>query len=385
MSHFTALAAIAFPENLPAYFGSKLPDSCVAGFVERRQWLENHSLRMANRTETPPAPQITDQDRIECLAENLSAEVMEPYSENTENPAYLEFVDETEEGRSSYESKGIDCVRMPDGRIIPCYERAFSDRYELVGDKVYKRDYGPLHHRKRTKKAKRILPLPDYPLKKLYPSFDDFMARYKGCTRDEATGRYGYYSNPNAQWDWWQVGGRWPLRFLVKEDCPLVILGQPSSMFKEQPYWDAPEGYRWVAGARKGDIAWNVMRDLFQTQEKNQFQVYESWFQAHAVPPGAGYPLAITEDGIISWGEYVYRKGETLEGYLDRMGVSDHYRYPFSTFACVDGEGWNSQGSMGWFGISYDNQDEVVWNKSVNDFIARQPDDAVLISLDCHI
>lgn len=383
MSRFIVLAATEFPQDLPAFFKEEMPDSCVADFAASRR--KAHSGNTEGQGEKPQVTQITDQDRIEMLAFCQTAERLEPYWENTENPAYLAFYSASEGIRESYETEGIDCVRMPGGRIIPCYYSDFDRLYELHDGKVYKREYGPLHHRKRTTKAKKILPLPNYPLKKLYPSYGDYMERYRGCVLNKETGEYGIYGNPNAKWDWFEIGGRWPLRFLVKSDCPLVIYGSPSWMFKEPPQREAPEGYRWVTGARKCDIAWDLMRKDAQAHYTEYFREYETWFQKGEIPIKERHRLTINEDGIMARGDYVYRKGETLEAYLDRMGVSDQYQYPLMTFACVDGDGWKSIGDMGYFGVSSDNKDEQVWNKMVEDFIAGQPSEAILIAVDCHI
>lgn len=336
-------------------------------------------------TQFPKDLKLTCQHLVEDHAFGLAAERLEPYWENTDNPAYLAFYSASEGSRESYETECIDCVRMLDGRIIPSYYPDFSMLYELHDGKVYKREHGPLHHFKRTTKAKKILPLLNYPVKKLYPTYGDFMVNYYGCTLDEETDEYGIYRNPNAEWDWFQIGGRWPLRFLVKKDCPLVVHGSASLLFREPPKREAPEGYQWVAGARKCDIAWDLMRKQFQADQTKWFHEYEIWFQKREIPTEARYGLKLQEDGIVSWSDYVYRKGETLETYLDRMGVSDQYRYPLSTFACLDGDGWSSQGNMGYFGISSDNKEESVWCKMVEKFIAKQSDETMLISVDCHI
>ena len=51
----------------------------------------------------------------------------------------------------------------------------------------------------------------------MYPSFDDFMVEYGEYTsRDEETGKYGYWENPNAKWDWYSIGGRWSGSLLLK-------------------------------------------------------------------------------------------------------------------------------------------------------------------------
>lgn len=382
MSHFAALTATEFPQDLKAVFKKEMPDSSVVDFVARK--MKQVSGHEEGQKVLAQPPQITDQDRIELLAFHLSGKRLEPYWKKTENPAHLAFYCASEISRKVYETKRIDCVRMPDGRIISCHHPDFYRLYEMDHGKVYKREYGPLHSPEHTANAEEILPLPDYPLKKLYPSYGCFMECYYGCTFDAETGKYGIYQNPNAQWDWFEIGGRWPLRFLVMEDCPLVVCGRPSSLFENPPQREAPKGYRWVAGARKCDIAWDLMRKDAQARHTKNYNRYETWFQKGEIPKEGMRSFTLQKDGIMSLGDYVYRKGETLETYLDRMGVSDQYRYPLTTFACVDGNGWSSQDDMGFFGIGSDSKDKRIWNKVVDDFIAEQPDETVLISVDCH-
>ena len=59
--------------------------------------------------------------------------------------------------------------------------------------------------------------------------------------------------------------------------------------------------------------------------------------------------------------------------------------YPISTFACMGDEGWLESGEMGWFGISDNNKDDLSWNQMVEQFVAALPEDAMLLSVDCHI
>ena len=46
------------------------------------------------------------------------AEKLEPFSDNPDDPSYLEFVDQTEELEQEYE-QGTDCVKFPQGKIVP--------------------------------------------------------------------------------------------------------------------------------------------------------------------------------------------------------------------------------------------------------------------------
>jgi len=61
-------------------------------------------------------------------------------------------------------------------------------------------------------------------------------------------------------YDWCVIGGRWPRRFLVKESCKEYSIGERSWDDIDRKI-DAPEGYFWVAAARKKDIEWQAMRE----------------------------------------------------------------------------------------------------------------------------
>jgi hypothetical protein len=49
-----------------------------------------------------------------------------------------------------------------------------------------------------------------------YENIDDLANRYFGYIMKD--GRYGYFHNPNTQWDWYAVGGRWSGELAVKSD-----------------------------------------------------------------------------------------------------------------------------------------------------------------------
>lgn len=377
--HFTVLSAIPLPPDISAAT-SAVPVDDVTNFVARKLALKSMS-EGKSLTSLEISPEIILSERWECLVESMAASLLAPYNENTTDPAHMEFDDRTEEGHTTYEKSSVDCVKTPDGRIIPCHNYKFSQQYELHDGKVYRRRFGPLHHRKQTKKSKRYLALPNYPFRKLFPTAETFMTEYWGCVAEEGTGHYGYYFNPNGEWDWWQIGGRWPFRFLVKDDCDVTVAGEPSYLFKEPPKCDAPEGYRWVAGARKCDIAWDVMRDFMRNQCTEQFRQYEEWYKTGDIPKELIGRVVLVKDGLVSYGEYLYRKDGALGQYISKLGLSDQNKYPIRTYAYVDADGWNEHG---WGGSDPSEEQRQAWYKEIADFIDKQPDDTLLVSVDCH-
>lgn len=63
----------------------------------------------------------------------------------------------------------------------------------------------------------------------LKPSLEDY-ARDHGYVLHE--GRYGYWYNPNAKWDWFTIGGRWRGMLEVKLDTPLSDIVREGREYK---------------------------------------------------------------------------------------------------------------------------------------------------------
>ena len=338
MSHFTVLTAITLPEGVEDLLSQSSIQMSVCELAQA-----THSADIANKlkTNTVKAEALRNQLQFENFIETLAGYRLEPYWENTEDPRYLVFSDCTEDCRTEYESDGETLVRLLDGRWVRPFSTAFESIYTLDEGKIYKRSFGPLHHHKRTKKAKRMK-TKYIPFKKMYRSLSTFAEEYCGLVRGEEPDSYGFYRNPDTRWDWFQIGGRWPDRFLVKADCPMVHTGEVSLLMQDYQGREAPEGYCWVAGARKKDIAWDVMREQRARAETEYFHKLESWYQNGQIPDDRRWFLSITDEGIRSWNALAYAKGETLEEHLHREGLSQSYCYPISTFACLgDKAGWN--------------------------------------------
>ena len=71
-------------------------------------------------------------------------EKLEPYCESTENPDYLEFEDRTDELRREYEKDSVDCIKLPDGRIVSVYDQFALNRFVIHDGKVFEKHAGPI-------------------------------------------------------------------------------------------------------------------------------------------------------------------------------------------------------------------------------------------------
>lgn len=275
-------------------------------------------------------------DTFSRAVNDFVAEALERYAAETDNPDYLEFCDKTEELQSTYQSR-TDCIRLPEGRILPIYSSRLNNRFTIKDGKVYQCQAGPLRHEKRTKAAKRMKALPDYPISRLFPSFTAFAEEYYGYPYYEEQKAYGYYYNPDAFYDYYSIGGRWTDLFLVKDSCMECSIGARSCPSEKIP---APEGYKWVCAARKKDIEWQAVRDWHLQQAKDRFRSLEKLFLTGE--RDKDIYGTVTENGISLNGTLIYRKGDSAEEYLSRRGYDHIPRYPAYFYAFLDENGWRS-------------------------------------------
>lgn len=387
MSHFTVTAAVAPPESTMGCVIYTKEDMSEIHLLRELLKMNPNDFTIKYRLKQLLEKSSPFESEIEAALEPMLA----PYCESTENPEYTEFTDAEEECRSDYETGTVTAVRMPDGTICSEYDPKFNKHYEVRDNKVYIRRTTPARlpalpagDSKPDDKDTRFEVFEKYPVKQLYPEYTDYLEHYCCYTYDEDHKAYGYYSNPNAHWDWYQVGGRWMEAFLVKDTCNLKVCGERSSLDGGEVS-NAPEEYQWVVGARKCDIQWEKMKELELDARKKQFADLENWFLHDVTPSPEPFMAVKKEDGIHSWGSTLYYKGETLEAYLKRKGLDPDARYAHSSYACLDENGWHGQGDMGWFGLSSNDMEESSWNEKMQAFIESVPDDYFLVSVDCHI
>ena len=67
---------------------------------------------------------------------------------------------------------------------------------------------------------------------------------------------------------------------------------------------------------------------------------------------------------------------------MNSLGLSEQHQYHIGTCACVDADGWSDNG---WLTSDSSEDETQAWYKAVSEFIAKQPDDTLLVSVDCHI
>lgn len=373
--HFLALATL----EIPHIQEDKERDSQIAEALEE--------LRIQKQTNTKNFMLDIAIERCHNLQSAFSravdsgiCDMMYPYCESIEDPEYLEFDDRTEILREEYEST-IDCIKLPQGIIVEQYGFPLYGKFIIRDGKVFQRNAGPIHHEKRTKKAKRMVALPNYPRKKLYKSFEEYAEERYGFSFDEKNQGYGYYYNPNAMWDWYSIGGRWPEMFLVKDTCTEHSIGERSWCNSDRKA-EAPEGYMWVCAARKKDIAWEAMRTWRNQKATECFHKLEQMFLTGKTDPDLDGK--VVPDGIMRWGKLIYSKGSTLEKYLAEHGIPKDWKYPVGLHDIVDVDQWLSKEdcvldaeSGGYVPID--------WRSCIDEYIDDLDENMVLVAVDYHI
>ena len=312
-------------------------------------------------------------------------EKMDPYAVESEHPAEQEFVHCTEELREEYRSGTIDCVRLADGTVVERYDPRFRNRFSVKDGMIVQNNFGPLHHKKRSKKAKKMTWLPNYPKKKLYRSERELAEKYFGYEYLPEEDAYGYYSNVAAFYDWHAIGGRWPHCFLVPEDCTEYTFGDYEGTEEETK---GPDGYRWVAAARKKDIAWDAMANFALAHHENDYRLLKKAFETKALPEKS--MLTITENGINGVLKTLYIDGESEEVFRNRNGHPADSKYQFTPGGYLAEDGYHDSGFM--FRCPRDLKEAEAeaastraWALELDEFIDSLDDDTVLVGVDCHI
>lgn len=293
--------------------------------------------------------------------------IMDSTSTDPMNPKYVEFVAVGDALKERYETERYDCVKTPDGKILPIEQR----RFEIIDGLVYEKNAGHLHYYKRTKKAKKMKAYPDYPLKCCFRCYEDFLENI-GYEYDEEHQAYGWYGNPKAFWDWYEIGGRWPTTFLVPDSCFEYGVGARAVRDEDMP--PAPKGYKWAVMARKKDIAWDVMYRLGLKQGMERFRKLKACFEDNA---SSNPRVNKTKNGIADFFGMAYIKGESMYENLKRHRISSKTKYHMNLFAFL-GEDW-------WVYDKDENNPDSEYPQLLDQFIDSQADDTVLVGIDCHM
>jgi len=226
-------------------------------------------------------------------------------------------------------------------------------------------------------------------------------------------------TNPNAQWDWWSVGGRYTGKFISNAPCGASSsLEQAIVNIIDMIYPGFINGR--IPGrcdsSRKGDLDINAMHALQmsngykwlddcidQVLKKKQRVVtrpemeraihlceehHEIWkaLPEDQRPKGGAYRSMFLEwlpedakyaaDVWESTWQLPELKGQTIEQWVRQAE-------PLTVWAVVKDGKWMQNGEMGWFGTSTNEVED--WPKVFKQIFDSIPNDHYLTIVDCHI
>lgn len=205
-----------------------------------------------------------------------------------------------------------------------------------------------------------------------YKTIEEYAEGYHGYKKNEE-GSFGYLHNPNAQWDWYEVGGRWDGFFTDTDDNKVNQIAVKDLDI---------EGARDTAEAkaRKDFAVWEaIFTRLGQPKSWDELRdsepnIDKARAKYHAQPSIKAFKEVDT------WNDPVTEYGFDEEAY-----VADRRDSVFVPFAVVKDGKWVGKGQMGWFGTSRDDKTDEEWSKSFQDLLTDLPPDTLLTAVDCHI
>lgn len=182
--------------------------------------------------------------------------------------------------------------------------------------------------------------------------------------------------NPNSKWDWYEIGGRWNKILLVKEEVKDIEEGTPSWGNLDSINKKAPEGFKWVTGAKIKDIEFEKAIEFNNTYNKS-IRFWELYVEGQE-------PQNEEEKEMIKW--EIYKK----EYYIERYETKENYakiNSIFTTWALLDEKGWHEKGEMGWFAMANDTKDsELLFIEKFTETIQKpENQDKYLVIVDCYI
>lgn len=228
-----------------------------------------------------------------------------------------------------------------------------------------------------------------------------FIREWSGCPggiNESGDFFYTSQSNPDAKWDWYQIGGRWTGFFKLKKGKKGIV-GEPGIMTSRPK-----KGY--ADSARKGDIDFDGMMEAARVQAEKNYDKFVELVDGQPFPPTWKEVLAKHGQNNTTAARDEYHdeplRKKVVEGLKDSMGffmddpfevfgkdkdkyVKSQMNGSFQTYAVLDNGKWHQHGDMGWFGISSNEKDESEWSREFMKIINKLPDDTLLTIVDCHI
>lgn len=358
---------------------------------------------------------------------------------------FVKHVDKTEEYRSEYLSSTRRMVRLADGTLEDAYEDKFYR--QATPEEIEQIEAGTFEGKSHSTgfgkdKVYKVRELPagaeddvEIPVSQLEP-IGEWIKDYYGIDEildeepverpessyivvkdGELIAAYDF-TNENAKWDWWVVGGRWQgsLRVLpnkeefaqrgelgtfgslrgdevvnadlVRKDALDFDTMKQEAVQRRREGWNSAfEKMRAKQPGLTEDQADQIRFELIKLWAFNQERLKEGkldlggkrlWDVVQESTPAV---LSNHMDAVLSYFDSAISDSGDYEKIEDWINAAP----AISSYAMlVDGK-WIGKGEMGWFGMSSGDENQVTWEKRIEDAIQALPDDHYLAMCDCHI
>jgi hypothetical protein len=351
------------------------------------------------------------------------SELMAPYQENNMGDCpkeFLKFDDVEKEYLTEFNGGIEEGARVPKDKFVShgdedngsVVQDPNDEGYFLVS-RFHKMFEKNTENHSRTHEIPADFEIVQIPFSLLYGTFEEFMRIYHGYKeRDADMGRYGYWENPNAKWDYWRIGGRWRGYLRVKEGV------QPDRSSLD---WDSPkeEQPKSAELAQLKDIDFEAMNMKATTNLEKYWGKVAILIEAHnkVMNRTGKHPLREELDEILEneSGHWEFdilwtlvdtglAKWESDEELTKERGTATHRLYmsditdeefktklrplfEFSTYAVCTSKDWYESASMGWFGCDDGTPEKKErWRKGFHEtFLSHLPQDTWIAICDCHI
>lgn len=226
-----------------------------------------------------------------------------------------------------------------------------------------------------------------------YNSFEEFLQDWHGYEMNE-NGQWGRWTNPNAKWDWYLLGGRWAGFFRLKPGKYGTQGHHRAKDFAKitgEIVEDLP--ITKVDQCLKGNIDVEAMRLETKSEALLTYQKFIETLNGLPMPPRwDDFRASFNDDINEARSQYWANKSVSAlskAGFFDwedlLNGEEAYIKYrtdsAISTFAVIKEGKWYEKGKMGWSNA----KEEDVWLLEFNKLFDSIPDDTLVSVYDCHI
>ncbi len=335
--------------------------------------------------------------------ENIDAKLnklLEPYQElYDKNDLYTEF-----------ESSREEVVEQFNKNIIPVIFKKCSDgSVKLVGGK-YDRNLKEIDDLYKVPKngdrysQKELCLTEEYFEKEIAPSiyykdithFSEEWFGYKTIRLEDGKLDFGNYSNKNAKWDWWTVGGRWKNKWKSIDSSKNsegvdIIIKKNIDIKKMSTELDErikEEWALWEDLKSKGKIySFAEIRDRILKENNmnidTDYSIKRKFIDEAREEYNNQEQIKEIKDLNKKLSLYTNDVKDYFANDVFEDFVLEHRYNIFGTYSILDKDGWKEKGKMIAFGTSLNEKES--WRKEWFDFFEKLDDESILINIDCHI